>query len=412
MKSLLIVCDGMGDRLTDGKTPLEVAYTPNMDKLASVGINGIMDSIRAGIRPGSDTAHISLFGYDPYKVYTGRGPFAAAGVGLELKKGDLALRCNFATLDENGIIIDRRAGRDEYGLDELASSLDGLEIENFDIIFKRSGGHRAALVIRRSELLGPYELSSRIIEPDPHIAGVGIAKAEALDASPQSRYTADILNEFVKRAIEILREHRINKERIEAGKLPANAILPRGVGTKPEIESFEHKYGIRGASVSGMALIKGICRTIGLDVIEVENATGHVDSNIGGKADAAIKALEEYDFVFLHIKGTDEASHDGNFDGKKNMIERVDREVMGKILGEVDLGGVNVVLTSDHATPISIKQHTADPNPIVIAGDVRTDLVTKFNERDCARGDLGRIRGRDLMNILMDLSDKAKLFGA
>ena len=399
MKSLLIICDGVGDRLIDGKTPLEVAKTPNMDKFAKNGITGIMDTVRAGTRPGSDTAHLSLFGYDPFEIYTGRGPFEAAGVGLELESGDVAIRCNFATLGA-GKVIDRRAGRDEQGLEELAREISKIKLGDTQVIFKKCAGHRAVLVLRGKNI------SSHISNTDPEASNVPPSKSRSIDGRPDSKKTAELLNDFTKKTEEILSRHPINKNR----KLPANVVLCRGAGIKPELESFENRYGVKATCISATTLIKGVCKSMGMEIIDVKGATGHVDSDIFGKVNMAISALKKYDFVFLHIKGTDEASHDGNFNSKKEMIERIDREVIGPILEKVK--NTTIVLTADHSTPISIKQHSADPVPIAILGDVRTDQVEKFTERDCSRGGLNRICGINLLDIILDLSDRAKLFGA
>lgn len=405
MKSLLIVCDGMGDRLTNGRTPLEAAKTPNMDYLAREGITGIMDTVGAGVRPGSDTSHLSLFGYDPHEVYTGRGPFEAHGAGLELRKGDVALRCNFATV-KDGKIADRRAGRDEEGLDDLARALDGMDIGDTKILFRRCKGHRAVLVLRGKGL------SPCVTETDGEEEGVPPRKSEPLDKDPKSIKTANVLNEFTKRAQKILEASAVNKERIRKGKPPANAVLARGAGIEPDITPFEKKYGISAACVCATSLIMGVCRSLGMQIIEVPGATGHTDSDIGKKAKAAIAALKTHDFVFLHIKGTDEASHDGKFDVKTKMIERIDAEVVGPIIREADLKDTTIVLTADHSTPLALRQHSADPVPLVIHGDVRTDDVVKFGERDCAKGGLHRIRGRELMGIILDVSNRSKLFGA
>lgn len=405
MKSLLIVCDGMGDRLTNGNTPLDLADKPNMDIIARKGINGIMDTVRTGIRPGSDTSHLSLFGYDPFEVYTGRGPFEAYGAGLNLKRGDIALRCNFATL-KNGKVIDRRAGRDELGLEELTRELDGIKIDDTKIIFKKCTGHRAVLILRGKNL------SAMISDTDPEEIDMPPAKSIPLDQNQDSKRAAEILNKFTKMSQKIFADHKVNKKRIAQGKLPANIVLSRGAGIDPNLISFESKYRLKAACISATSLIIGVCKAIGMNIIEVEGATGHVDSNIANKAFAAIEALKNYDFVYLHIKGTDEASHDGNFDSKKKMIERVDKEVIGPILNNIDLKNTTIVLTADHSTPLSIRQHSADPVPIAILGDVRTDSVTKFSERSCANGGLKRICGRYLMDIILDLSNRARLFGA
>ncbi len=403
MKILIILCDGMGDRLTNGKTPLEAAKTPNMDKIARKGINGIMDTVKTGIRPGSDTAHLALFGYDPFEYYTGRGPFEAVGAGLKLRQGDIAIRCNFGTI-KNGKVIDRRAGRDESGLDELTEEINKIRIRGVRVIFKRCMGHRAVLVLRGKNL------SPNISDTDPEEIKVPLSKSVPLDKRSNSVRTARILNEFTEKAIQILRNHRINRERIRMGKLPANVILCRGAGIISGFEPFGKRYGLKAACISATTLIVGVCKSLGMDIIEVKGATGHINSNISGKVSAAIKALNGYDFVFLHIKGTDEASHDGDFNSKKRMIERIDREVISPVLKKVK--NTTIVLTADHSTPVSIKQHSADPVPIAILGDVRTDSVKKFSERECAHGGLNRICGQDLMNILLDLTDRARLFGA
>ncbi len=403
MKSLLIVCDGLGDRLIKGKTPLETADTPNLDLVSEKGISGIMDTVRAGIRPGSDTAHLSLFGYDPFEFYTGRGPLEAMGAGLDLKKGDIACRCNFATM-EDGLVVDRRAGREEEGLDELARDLGKIRIKGVNLIFRKCQGHRAALVIRGGNL------SHRVTDTDPEGINVPPNKSKSTDGKKDSVNTAEILNEFTRKTEELLSGHRINKERISHGKLPANVILCRGAGVHTHLDSFEKRYGIRGACISATTLIIGVCRAIGMDIIMTEGANGHIDSNIGAKAGAAIKALQQYDFVFLHLKGSDEASHDGNFKAKKEFIERIDSEVIAPILRKVR--DATIAVTADHSTPLSIGQHSADPVPISILGDVRTDSVKKFTERSCARGGLGRICGINLIDIILDLSNKTKLFGA
>jgi len=403
VKTVLIVCDGMGDRLKNGKTPLEEAFKPNMDEISKKGINGIMDVLAPGIIPGSDTAHLALFGYDPYKYYTGRGPFEALGAGIKLGCNDIAFRCNFGTV-KNGVVIDRRAGRDEYGLDSLSGLLD-LEIDGVKTMFKKSSGHRGVLVLKDTNQ-NP-NLSEKISGTDPEEINVPVKKSFPLNGTPEEERASRVLNKFTEQAYKILEKNEINQQRIKLNKLPANVILARGPGKLGKFEKFEEKYGLKGACVAGVNLIKGVARAVGLEILEVEGANGHIDSNIKGKVEKTIDALKEYSFVFMHIKGTDEISHDGNFEGKVKMIEKIDKEI-GKLL---DLE-ITLALTADHSTPVTVREHTADPVPIAISGDVRTDLVETFGERSCARGDLGRIRGMDLMRILFDISNKSKKFGA
>ena len=221
MKSLIMIIDGMADRPIPelgNKTPLEVAETPNMDKLAENGINGIMDPIKPGIRVGSDTAHLSILGYDPYKVYTGRGPFEAAGVGVEVKPGDIAFRCNFATQDENGIITDRRAGRIREKTEKIAETINSMKIEGFEdtkIIFKESTGHRAVLVLRGENL------SDKISDADPKREGKPPKKVKPLEDTPAAKKTAKLLNKLVEKSHQILKNHPVNLERIKKSENPS-----------------------------------------------------------------------------------------------------------------------------------------------------------------------------------------------
>lgn len=402
-KIALIICDGIGDRLTEGKTPLEEANKENFDEISKKGINGLMYAIAPGIAPGSDTAHLSILGYDPYKYYTGRGPFEALGNDMELLPDDIAFRANFSTL-KNGKIIDRRAGREEYKLDELSKLLN-FEIGNVKAIFKKSSGHRGVLILRGKNL------SPNISETDPEEINVPVKKSVPLDNTKEAKFTAEILNKFSEESYKILNNSEIQKERIEKGMLPANAIVLRGVGKLGRIENFKEKYNLNGVCVAGVNLIKGVAKAVNLKIVEVEGANGHPNSNINGKFETAIKLLkdENIDFAFIHIKGIDEISHDGNFEGKVKMIERVDKS-LGILLNE-NLN-LTIALTGDHSTPVTVREHTADPVPIAILGDVLTDDVKKFTERECAKGYLGHIRGMDLMNILINISNRYKKFGA
>lgn len=216
MKCIILIIDGMADRPTkenDYKTPLQAAKTPNMDKIAEEGINGIMDPISPGIRVGSDTAHLSILGYDPYKVYTGRGPFEAAGVGVDVKPGDIAFRCNFATVDENFVVLDRRADRIREGTDKLAETINSMKLEeDVEIIFKESTGHRAVLVLRGENL------SDKITDADPKVENKRVKDVKPLDDSFEAKFTASILNKFVKNSYKLLEKHPINLKRIKEGK--------------------------------------------------------------------------------------------------------------------------------------------------------------------------------------------------
>ncbi|GAA5818310.1 MAG: 2,3-bisphosphoglycerate-independent phosphoglycerate mutase [Methanobrevibacter sp. CfCl-M3] len=412
MKSMIVIIDGLGDRPVkelSNKTPLQKANTPNLDKMAENGINGIMDSIAPGIRPGSDTAHIAILGYDPYTVYTGRGPFEASGVGLDIKAKDVAFRCNFSTVDDNYIVTDRRAGRIKENTTPLINELNKMKIEGYEdieIIFKESTGHRAVLILRGENL------SDEITDADPKVVGKTPKTVHSTTNSPNAEKTADLLNKIIKESYNILRNHPINLNRIKNNEAPANIIIPRGVGLVPEIEELNKKYGIKSACIAETGLIIGIARFAGMDIIGVEGSTGSVDTNLDNFIDTIIDNVEntDYDFFLINIKGADESGHDGNAKEKVEFIEKIDEVVFSKIS---QLQDMVTVVTADHSTPITVEDHSADPVPILICGEgVRMDDVKRFNEIDAVKGGLLRIKGSDLMNILMDLIDNTHKFGA
>ncbi len=405
-KALLIILDGLGDRAIKElgyKTPLQFAETPHLDKIARMSVVGLMDPIAPGIRAGSDTSHLNLLGYDPYEVYTGRGPFEAAGLDMDVEPGDVAFRCNFATVDDELVVRDRRAGRIKEGTHELAEALNGMKIEDVEFFVKEGVEHRAALIMR-----GPG-LSPHIGDVDPHEVGRKIHRANAL--VPEAEKTARLLNEFVMRAHEILKEHPVNKERERMGLKSANILLPRGAGMAPHLENFHEKWGMRGACVVGTPLIRGICKLAGMDPIDSPKFTGSYDTDMEGKIRYAIEALEKrnYDFVLVNIKAPDIAGHDMEPRKKVEVIERIDgtMEYLLNILPE----DIVVAVTADHSTPCSVGDHSGDPVPIMLyAPDSRAE-GTAFNEVDCARGSL-RIKGSDLMKIILNLTNRAEKFGA
>ena len=403
MKAILIICDGMADRpvkTLGGKTPLEVAEKPNMDQIASEGICGMMYAIGPGIPPGSDTSHLAILGYEPRQVYTGRGPFEAAGAGLQLKPGDVAFRANYASVDENLVVTDRRAGRIETP-SELEEAIRMIKFP-VKFLFKNTTGHRAVLVLRGAGL------SAAVGDTDPHEVGKKVLEAKALEKTTAARRTARIVNLFTKKVYQVLSRHPLNQQRKKEGLPPANMVLLRGAGVVPRLEPLERRMGIKGACVAAAALIKGVCRLAGMEVIEVQGATGNTRTNLQGKIDATLKALETNDLVLLHIKAFDELSHDGKVEEKIKFIEKVD-SYLGKLWGKADF----LVLTSDHTTPVEFKEHAGDPVPIALAGPgVRKDEVKSFDERSCAHGGLGYIRGPELLPILANLMGKMQKFGA
>lgn len=410
MKTIMIIADGLGGRPTDmdGKTCLQVAETPEIDDLlARRGAGGLMDPIGNGVRPGSDTAHLSLFGYDPYECYTGRGVFEAAGIGMDLTENDVCFRTNFATIDSDGNIADRRAGRISEGQDELEEALSGLESEKFpevEVRFKRSTEHRGALCLR-----GP-ELGGSVSPTDPHELGIPVP--ESVGGDEKSKKTASILNEVTRQARETLRDLPVNTKREKEDKLPANALLSRGAAKYPEIPSIEEKYEVTSSVIAAGALYIGVARVAGMEFKPVEGATGTVDSNILNKAKMAISELEKgKDMVFVHFKGADNASHDHDAEAKAKYIEKVD-DTIGWLKKNLDWEETHLSFAGDHSTPIQYGDHVADPVPTMIVGpNVRRDELKAFDEYSCMGGGLGRFSG-NLLPMTLSYSNELPKFGA
>ena len=402
-KIVLIVLDGLGDRpnkILHGRTALQAAYRPNLNHLASLGINGVMHPIKPGIRSGSDTSHLSLLGYDPEEVYTGRGPFEALGLGLEVLPGDIAFRANFGTVDSGGIVMDRRADRISQGTDLLASSLN-MNIDGYIFRVKEGVEHRAALVIH-----GPG-LSSAVTDSDPHEVGKKVETVKGVDEA--GKRTAELVNRFLEKARNILRNHPVNTERIKNGLKPANEVLLRGAGKAPDLIPFEKKYGMKGACIAGIPMITGLCNMLGMYIIKVKGATGRTDTNYEGKVSALINALKTHDFVILNFKGTDVAGHDGDPILKKSVIERVDRAIAPL---KNQLENTAIAITGDHSTPCEMKDHSGDHLPIlfVTSGNLR-DRVNRFDEISCMEGGL-EINSTNVMDYLLQISDRSEKYGA
>lgn len=273
-----------------------------------------------------------------------------------------------------------------------------------DFVFKRGSGHRGAIVFRG-------RVSDKVSGTDPKEMGLKVKKAKPLDDSEEAKNTAEAINYFMEEAHRILENHPKNAEREEKGLLKANVLLLRGGGRVRKVESFKERYGMKLAFITGTTLIKGIGKYIGADLIEVEGATGNKLTNLKNKFEAALNALGSHDAVLVHIKAADELGHDGDFEGKKEFIERVDREIA--VLKELDFSQICLIIGADHSTPIKVGDHTADPVPVVIVHEgVRVDEVDSFSEFFAYKGGLCRIRGRDLFNIVLDLTNWSKKFGA
>jgi 2,3-bisphosphoglycerate-independent phosphoglycerate mutase len=404
-KAMLVVMDGLGDRPLkelEGLTPLEAAHTPNLDALAARGITGLMNALGVGLRPGSDTSHLAILGYDIERYYTGRGTIEVAGLGMDLEAGDVALRGNLGTVDDHLIVVDRRAGRiTDTG--PFVQDLDGLTYEGVTLKIRPGTGHRAGVILRGAGL------SSRISDNDPHEVGVKVHDVHPLDDSPEAAFTAKVLNHFLAEAHQILQANPLNRERLAQGQPPANYLLGRGAGYYKQIAKFQDRYGLKACSIAGGGLYKGIGAFTGMDVLPVPGATGLPNTDIEAKFKTALDALAgAYEFAFVHIKAADTFGEDGDYLGKMNFINKIDL-AFHLLLDAPHL----LVVTADHSTPCALKKHSGDPVPIMMVGDglVRSDNVSAFGERPCAPGALGRLTGLQVMPEIINLLGLAKLIG-
>lgn len=396
MKIFLLVLDGGGD--VGERTPYMTAKKPNIDSLASKGICGLLD-VGYKKKPESDFGYLNILGfYDP-RNYPGRGYLECLGVGMEdVEEKDLCIRGNFATLDMTASkgIIDRRAGRDETGLEELVDRIDGIEIDGVHFSVRKSAGHRVVVVMR--PLDDRIKLSTELTSNDPDTTGVPVLQIKARKAS--AKQTASILNKFVARTSKMLSEEQVNSKR----ELPANLLLLRGFGRKTEVPTFEAKYGMSSCCIAGIPIVKGVATFLGMDIITVPGATGYPDTNLEGKFRKAFDALGRYDFVWMHINALDILSHDRKRSEKAKFLEKIDGRI-GEMLKKMDLSGTVFVLTSDHRTASDPSypyySHTKDPNPILVCGGgIKPDSICGFDESSCSKG--FTIRGNGLMEFVLD----------
>lgn len=396
-KILLLIADGVGDRPCeelDGMTPLEYAKTPNLDRLAETGTTGIVDVLGAGIPIGTDLGHMILFGYGK-EDYPGRGPIEASGAGLALEPGDVALRSNFATVDDNLKVIDRRAGRIRKNTNLLAEEINGMEIDGVKILFKEATEHRAVLILRGKGL------SANITDSDPKKEELPYKKVQSTDGSKESEFTADVLNKFLLKANQILKDHSVNKERVQMGELPANFILTRGAGMMPDLKKVTEELNFKACCIAAEGTVLGVARLAGFSTLTDKEMTGNLDTNVELKAKYAVTELINNDLVAVNLKAPDLMGHDNNPRKKVEAIELFDKLVENIL--KYDLKDTIIALAADHSTPCERKEHSGDPVPVLINGPgIRRDRIERYNEIDCSHGGLGRINGRDFVRLLYD----------
>jgi 2,3-bisphosphoglycerate-independent phosphoglycerate mutase len=404
-KILFIVFDGIADlpipELGD-RTPLEVAKTPNLDTLAKVGVVGTQNALAKGEYPTSEEAHFEILGYDHKKDLPGRGVMEALGIGVQLKKGELALRVNFATVDDSLNVIDPRAGNLKDNKDYVTQIAEE-KINQCEFKLYSGLAHRAVLVMSGRPVSSEIKHHSTIVnDTDPHKAtnhrgGNKVIKPIAIGNSLEAKITAEALWKYQLLTHAKLNNYIENKVRRRQGLPVANFLLTRGAGYIKSIDNFYNKFGLNAACVAGAPLYKGIASYFGMDVIEVPGATGGTDTDVFAKVNRSLELFESgYDFVFLHFKGADVvAEEDGDYESKIKFFEKADQA----LLPLLDFEGVTCI-TGDHATPCILKDHSPDPVPILIVGNKR-DEITDFNERTAPKGALGHLKGSEIMPKLM-----------
>jgi len=420
LKLIYVVIDGMGDLPIEelgNKTPLEAADTPNMDFLAKTGKTGLMYTVGKGVAPESDVAVVSILGYNPFKYYASRGVFEALGAGLTMKDGDLALRCNFATLGPNKTIIDRRVGRSltTEEATELAKAINEqikLESHPASFQFKNTLSHRGALIIRSKE----KKLSGNITNTDPaytRIQGIGVAEPEAkmilkkckpLDKTEEAKISASLVNEFTQKTITILDQQEVNKKRVKERKLKANVILTRDAGHRlPRFPRLDQQYGFSFVCLADMPVERGISKLAGMHMVDLPPPSKNLEKDCKLRVEKLLETLPLCDCFYIHIKGPDEPGHDGNFNLKTNLIATVDKHFVGKMLQEINLEDHVICVTADHSTPCKLKAHSDDPVPLLISGNkIQADKVQRFSEKECKKGELGILpHGTELMPKLI-----------
>ena len=399
MKYVLVIGDGMADYPVaelGNKTPLQVAHKPNMDSIAAKGRSGLIKTVPDESSPGSDTAICSLLGYDPRKYCTGRGPLEAPSRGIKLGENDAAYRCNLIT-EKEGVIVDYSAG---HITTEEASKLIASVNKAFGklgkIEFYSGLDYRHFLILRN--ISNPELIQCT----PPHDAiGVQISEVMPIAKSEKTEKTARLLRELITRSSGILQSHPVNVARVKAGKNPGNLIWPWGGGKKPAMPTLKEKFGLKGAVISAVDLVKGIGTYAGMEIINVPGATGMDNTNYEGKADAALKALETNDLVVVHVEAPDEAGHSKDYALKVKTIEDLDKRLLGRILEGLK-EPYAISISPDHPTPVKTGTHSRDPVPFAIKSpSLKPDGIRNFDEFSASVGAFGLIKNDYLISLLI-----------
>ena len=414
---IYVLLDGVGDLPhpdLEGKTPLQAAITPNMDKLAKNGVMGEVISVGKGIAPESDIAVFNMLGYKfKHADYAGRGVIEAIGVGIDFKDGDLALRGNFATLDDQDVIIDRRAGRhiEKEDTNAVAKELEEkiqFSHPNTSVVVSPTIGHRVTVRMRIED----GKLSSNITNTDPayaRVEGMGIAKAVGdflkidkclpLDESQESKMTADLVNEFTEQSLSILKNSQTNKNRGEQNKKLLSCILLRDAGNMyPDVTPINDLYSMNFSCIVDMPVELGISEVLKMKAFEAGGLTDYEE-----KARVAAKSMETQNAIYVHLKGPDEFGHDGDAIGKMKNIEEIDKRFFGTLLENIDSNKVAIVISADHSTPCINKGHSDDPVPVLVSADfINADETVRYTEDDAKKGKLGLLEGAQVVKTALE----------
>ncbi|MDY0386364.1 MAG: cofactor-independent phosphoglycerate mutase [Methanolobus sp.] len=397
MKCIVLIGDGMADEPLEelgGMTVLQKANTSNMDYITIYGRAGLAQTVPEGFPPGSDVANMSILGYDPKKYYSGRAPLEAASMGVDLEKDDVAFRCNLITIKDE-LISDHSSGHiTNEEAKELIEIIDS-ELGNDKLSFHPGISYRHLMVAKEglganTECVPPHD----IVDENRH------------EHMPKGE-NSEIISELIEKSMKILESHAVNKKRVAEGKNPGNSIWLWGQGFAPAFIHFNELYGLKGAIISAVDLVKGIGIYAGLDVIEVPGATGYLDTNYLGKAEYAIEALKDHDIVFVHVEAPDEAGHMGDMKAKIQAIENFDEKVVGTVLkAAMDMDeDVTIMVLPDHPTPIALRTHTSVPIPVAIyrTSEKTPDNADAFDEDSVQKGSLGTVYAADLVRMLIDM---------
>jgi 2,3-bisphosphoglycerate-independent phosphoglycerate mutase len=399
MKYIIILGDGMADHPIEklgNKTPLMVADIPHIDKLCKWGRCGLFQTIPKDMPPGSEVANLAVLGYDVRKVYQGRGVLEAASIGVKIEPTDLVMRCNLLCIEDDKI---KNHSAGHISTEESHILIDFLNKNLADDVIRFYPGFsfRHIQVVKNG-------INDLKFTPPHDVPGTPFKDVLIKATGEKGEETAKLLNALIFKSQEILKDHPINKKRIAKGKDPANSVWFWSAGYKPQMRTLKEKFGVTGAVISAVDIIKGLGIFAGMDVIEVEGATGLTDTNYEGKAEAAIEAIKDHDLVYLHVEATDEAGHAGDVDLKIKALEYLDKRVVKHVIEEVAKmkEQVTIAVLPDHSTPCEVRTHTHDPVPFIIYNpNLQPDEVIEYNEESCKNGSFGLVREDEFIRMLL-----------